>query len=323
VNPLGDAFAKVLAICIEMNGESFLDGFNTFDGGHQFHAVIGGIRFTTGEFFFMVFIAKNGTPTTGSWISLARAVCKNFNNIAHFCVKLTSMKFTPSLQKGHLVKRYKRFMADVLLPDGTTVTVHCPNSGSMKGLVDPGNPVWISESPNQGRKLRHTLEIIEVDGVKVGVNTHNPNLLVREALESGALGIAFRGEIRREVKYGENSRIDFLLEAGGGKPLYVEVKNVTLKEGELALFPDSVTERGKKHLEEMMNVVKEGARALMVYVIQRSDCEAFSLATDIDPQYAETLKKACAAGVEICAYQCRVDEEEIRVEKPIEIRIFE
>jgi sugar fermentation stimulation protein A len=233
------------------------------------------------------------------------------------------MKFTPPLQKGRLVKRYKRFLADVLLPDGTTVTVHCPNSGSMKGLVAPGNPVWISESPNLARRLRHTLEIIEVRGVKVGVNTQNPNLLVREALESGLLGISFRGEIRREVKYGANSRIDFLLEDGAGIPLYVEVKNVTLKEGNLALFPDSVTERGKKHLEEMMNVVKEGGRALMVYTIQRSDCEAFSVAEDIDPKYAETLKKACAAGVEVCAYQCHVDKEEIRVDKPIGLRIFE
>ncbi len=233
------------------------------------------------------------------------------------------MKFTPSLQKGRLVKRYKRFLADVLLPDGTTVTVHCPNSGSMKGLVNPSNSVWISESLNQLRRLKYTLEIIEVEGIKVGVNTHNPNLLVREALEAGVLNIPFRGEIRREVKYGANSRIDFLLEDQGGCPLYVEVKNVTLKEGGLALFPDSVTERGKKHLEEMMNVVKEGARALMVYIIQRSDCEAFSVAEEIDPKYAEALRRAHGLGVEVCAYQCHVDEQEIRVEKPIEIRIFE
>lgn len=229
----------------------------------------------------------------------------------------------PSLQKGHLVKRYKRFLADVLLPDGTTVTVHCPNSGSMKGLVSPGNPVWISESLNLTRRLKHTLEIIEVEGVKVGVNTHNPNLLVREALETGILDIPFQGEIKREVKYGVNSRIDFLLEDLDGKRLYVEVKNVTLKQGNLALFPDSVTERGKKHLEEMVNVVKEGARALMLYVIQRSDCEVFSVAEEIDPKYVEALQKARSAGVEVCAYQCHVDEMGIRVEKPIEIRIFE
>ncbi len=233
------------------------------------------------------------------------------------------MKFAPVLQKGHLVKRYKRFMADVLLPDGTTVTVHCPNSGFMKGLVDPGNPVWISRSPNEARRLKHTLEIVEVGGVKVGVNTQHPNLLVREALESGVLDIPFQGEIRREIKYGVNSRIDLLLEDLKGRPLYVEVKNVTLKEGSLALFPDSVTERGKKHLEEMMNVVKEGGRALMMYVVQRSDCESFSVARDIDPLYAEALGRAQAGGVELRAVQCVVDETEIKIDKPIDIRIFE
>ncbi|MEI8320705.1 MAG: DNA/RNA nuclease SfsA [Alphaproteobacteria bacterium] len=228
------------------------------------------------------------------------------------------MKFDTPLLRGTLIKRYKRFLADVMLPGHKVVTAHCPNPGSMKGLVEPGNPVWISEQFSPTRRLKYTLEIIQVEGALVGVNTHRPNALVHEALHEGTIHSLIAYEfIKEEVKYGQNSRIDLLLSGEDLPKAYVEVKNVTLKENGRALFPDSVTERGTKHLRELMNVVAENNRAVMLYVVQREDCDSFSIGSDIDPIYAKAFLEAMEKGVEVLAYSCIVAENAIRIHKPI------
>lgn len=231
------------------------------------------------------------------------------------------MKFEHTLIPGRLIKRYKRFLADVELENGDVVTAHCMNSGSMMGLKDPGNRVWISPATNPKAKLNWKWELVEVDGARVGINTGHPNKLAEEAIRAEHIPeLAGYQSIRREVKYGENSRIDLLLEDHASAPLaYVEVKNVTLKRGQEAEFPDAVTARGTKHLRELANVVNNGARGIMLYVAQRDDCTHFSIAGDIDPAYASALKDAMAAGVEVLAWSCTLSPEEIRIERPMEI----
>lgn len=221
------------------------------------------------------------------------------------------------LEKATLVKRYNRFLADVQ-KENDIVTVHCPNSGSMKGLTTPGNHVWISLSQNPNRKLKHTLEIIEVDGTLVGVNTHRTNQIVKEILEKKEIpNLGIYDEIHPEISYGSNSRIDFGLKTNGILHTYIEVKNVTLKDRDYALFPDAPTERGTKHIVNLMEAKSKGYRAIMFYVIQRSDCKKFSIANMIDPLYGKTLKKAVENGVEVMAYQCHVTPTQIQLSNSI------
>ncbi|MEQ8733429.1 MAG: DNA/RNA nuclease SfsA [Rhodospirillaceae bacterium] len=232
------------------------------------------------------------------------------------------MKFKSPLLKGTLVKRYKRFFADVALESGETVTAHCANSGSMLSVKPEGAPVWISPANNPKRKLQYTWEIVEIEGHKVGINTAHPNLIVSEAIEAGEIPeLAGYDSLRREVKYGQNSRIDALLEAEGKPSCYVEVKNVTMKRdltpSGKAEFPDSVTSRGAKHLVELADMVAEGHRAVMFYLVQRGDCFAFSVAGDIDPDYEAGLIAAMKAGVEVICYQCHVTPKEISISAPL------
>jgi sugar fermentation stimulation protein A len=217
----------------------------------------------------------------------------------------------PALYPGTLVKRYKRFLADIVLEDGTTVTVHCPNSGSMRGCADPGSRVYISRSSNPGRKFPFTWELVESDGFWAGINTGLPNRLVREAIENGtAAELQGYDSIRSEVPYGEHSRIDLLLESPGQR-CFVEVKNVTLVENVRALFPDAVTTRGQKHLNELMRVVREGDRGVIFFTVQRGDGTSVSPADSIDPEYGRLLRLAIKNGVEALAYRALVTPQEI------------
>ncbi len=231
------------------------------------------------------------------------------------------MKFATPLIEGRLIQRYKRFLADVRLADGSLVTVACPNTGTMLGLTAAGSRVYLSRSDSATRKYPHTWELIEVDGpagvTLVGINTGHPNGLVAEAIAASRIPLLAGYEgLRREVKYGRNSRIDILLEDASRPPCYVEVKNVHLgRVAGLAEFPDCRTERGVKHLAEMSDMVRAGARAVMVYLVQRQDCDRFAIARDIDPTYGEALDMAVAAGVETLAIACRLSAAEIVAER--------
>ncbi|NVK34031.1 MAG: DNA/RNA nuclease SfsA [Rhodobacteraceae bacterium] len=234
------------------------------------------------------------------------------------------MKFSAPLVTGRLVKRYKRFLADVILDsDGSEVTAHCANPGSMLGLKDPGSRVWLSISDNPNRKLKYSWEIMEADGALVGINTSHPNRLVEEALNSGMIpDLAGFASLRREVKYGKNSRIDILLEGKDGAKTYVEVKNAHLmRQPGLAEFPDSVTARGAKHLGELADMVRDGHRAVMVFLVQRTDCNELALAADIDPVYAAAFAAAKVAGVETYAVGCAITPEEIVVDKQVKLLV--
>jgi sugar fermentation stimulation protein A len=229
----------------------------------------------------------------------------------------------PPLVRGTLIQRYKRFLADVRLGDGRLVTAACPNTGSMLGLTAPGSSVWLSESDSPTRKYRHTWELVEADLGKgpalVGINTGHPNKLVAEAIAAERVkALAGYPVLRREVKYGRNSRIDLLLECARKGACYVEIKNVHLSRRHgLAEFPDCETERGAKHLAEMSDMVREGHRAVIVFLIQRSDARRFALARDIAPNFAAAFDAARAAGVEALALRCRMSPEEIVVDKPV------
>jgi sugar fermentation stimulation protein A len=227
------------------------------------------------------------------------------------------MIFDPPLLPGRLVRRYKRFLADVEL-EGRIETVHCANPGSMMGLAEPGSPVWLSRSANMARKLPLTWELVEVGGTLVGINTGYANRLAEEAIGLGLIpGLAGYPERRREVPYGAGSRIDFLL-TGPERPLcYVEVKSVTLARGEAAEFPDAVTARGTRHLQELVEMRRLGARSVMLFLAQRQDCSSFAAAGDIDPAYAAALGAASAAGVEILAFGCRVSCQGIELAGPL------
>ena len=233
------------------------------------------------------------------------------------------MRFKSPLLRGRLVKRYKRFLADVALDSGGMITATCSNTGSMLGLTEPGSVVWLSESDSPTRKYRHTWEMVEADlgkgPVMVGINTSHPNRIVEEAIRAGGIQeLAGFAGLRREVKYGVNSRIDLLLEDSAKGFCYVEVKNVHLsRQHGLAEFPDSVTERGAKHLDELSAMVSAGHRAVMVYLIQRPDAHRFSLAGDIDPAYSAAFAKARLAGVEALAFRCQLTPEDIRLDAAI------
>ena len=233
------------------------------------------------------------------------------------------MKFPEPLISGRLARRYKRFLADVELDDGEIVTAHCPNPGSMMGLAEPGMTVWLSRAQNPKRKLKYSWELVAADGTLVGINTGHPNGLVAEAIRAGAMPeLAGFEQLRQEVRYGKNSRIDILLENDAAAPCYVEVKNVHLRRSPgLAEFPDSVTARGAKHLVELGDMVEGGARAVMVYLVQRNDCETFKIAGDIDPNYEKALGVALERGVEALCYACNVTAEGIEVvlRLPVEV----
>lgn len=229
------------------------------------------------------------------------------------------MRFEDVLVPATLVRRYKRFLADVELETGEIVTAHCANSGSMMGLAVPGSRVWLSPNRNPKAKLDWRWEMEECEGVLVGINTSHPNRIVEEAVRAGRIAeLTGYESLRREVPYGKNSRIDLLLEGAKGT-CFVEVKNVTLRRGNKAEFPDAVTARGAKHLDELAEQVALGHRAVMLYLIQREDCEAFSVAADIDPAYAAALERALAAGVEAYAYACAMSPEEICIKCPVPV----
>lgn len=230
------------------------------------------------------------------------------------------MLFPAPLVRGTLVRRYNRFLSDVVLESGEVVTAHCANSGSMLGVCDPGAEVWLSASDKPGRRLRYSWEMIRADGGLVGINTMHPNRLAAEAVAEGRIPeLTGYPVLRREVRYGRNARIDLLLQGAGRPDCYVEIKNVHLKRGSAAAFPDAVTARGLKHLVEMAAVVAEGARAAMLYLVQRGDCTYFTLAGDIDPAYAAGLRQARAAGVEVLCYACTLSLDGIGVDRPLPV----
>jgi sugar fermentation stimulation protein A len=229
-----------------------------------------------------------------------------------------AMRFQHPLIQGELVKRYKRFLADVRLESGELVTAHTANSGSMKGLTDPGNPVYLSYHDKPGRKLKYSWEIVKVGEVAVGINTSLPNLLVAEAIGNGTIReLQGYSQLRREVKYGKNSRVDILLSDGKAGQCYVEVKNVTLVENDVAYFPDAVTERGRKHLVELMDMVGQGNRAVIFFVLQRRDGRYVAPADHIDPGYGKTLREAERHGVELLGYRAQVTPESIHLVESI------
>ena len=225
------------------------------------------------------------------------------------------MKFAKRLVEGRLIRRYKRFLADIQLADGV-ITAACPNTGSMMGCCDAGSRVWLSEHDSRTRKYRHTWELVEVEGVIVGINTGLPNALVAEAIGDGVIEeLAGYANVRREVAYGEEgSRVDLVLEGGRRKPCYVEVKNVTAAANAgVALFPDAVSERGSRHLRELMRLKRQGFRPVQLYCVQRGDVNEVRPADAIDYEYGQTLREALAAGVEVIAYRARVTPREIRL----------
>lgn len=218
------------------------------------------------------------------------------------------MRFADTLIPGRLQRRYKRFLADVELDDGSVVTAHTPNTGAMLGCAEPGSRVWLRNSANPARKYPLSWELVEtLSGVMVGINTGLANLLVREAIEAGLVSeLTGYERIRSEVKYGsENSRIDLLLSAQGRPDCYLEVKNVTLVEDGTAYFPDAVSARGSKHLRELTGMVESGARAVILFCVQRGDAKEVRAADHIDPLYGQTLRQALTRGVEALAYAAR------------------
>ncbi len=235
------------------------------------------------------------------------------------------MRFPSPLQRGRLVQRYKRFLADVALDSGETVTASCPNTGSMLGLTTPGARVWLSRSDSPTRKYPHTWEMVETDlgagASLVGINTGHPNRLVAEAIAGKRIRtLAGYASLRREVRYGEASRIDILLEDERKGRCYVEVKNVhMMRRAGLAEFPDCVTQRGAKHLRELAAMAGEGHRAVMLFLIQRTDAKRFTLASDLDPAYAEAFRLATEAGVESLAFRCRMSMAEIALDRAVRI----
>jgi sugar fermentation stimulation protein A len=235
------------------------------------------------------------------------------------------MRFSGPLIPATLLRRYKRFLADVELESGETITVHVANPGAMIGLMQPRSRVWLSKSGNAARKLPHSWELIEVDfgaGTElVGINTGHPNALVGEAIAAGAIPeLAGYASVRREVKYGRNSRIDFLLEDPARPPCYVEIKNVHLmRQPGLAEFPDSVTQRGAKHLDELAQIAAGGARAVMFFLIQIGSATRFALARDIDPAYGAAFDRARASGVEAIARRCLLSCECVEVGEAVPI----
>ncbi len=232
-----------------------------------------------------------------------------------------SVRFPHPLTEGRLVRRYKRFLADVTFADGTVETVHVANPGAMTGLAEPGMRVFLSRSANPKRKLPWSWELTEIDGAFIGINTGLPNRLAAEAIAAGVIA-ELRGyaEVRSEVAYGEGSRVDFVLSGQGRTDAYVEVKNAhLLRIARLAEFPDSVTVRGARHLSELARVAKAGRRAVMLHVIQRTDADRFAISRDLDPGYGAAHDAAREAGVEVIAYACDISPAEITIARRIPV----
>ena len=232
------------------------------------------------------------------------------------------MDFPSPLQRGTLTARYKRFFADVTLDDGREIIAHCPNPGAMLGLNTPGVPAWVSASADPKRKLPWTLELVEADGGLVGINTLHPNRLVAEALAADAIP-EFTGYAshRREVRYGANSRVDFLLEAPGRAPCWLEIKNCHLMRSPgLAEFPDCVAARSTRHLGDLEEMVARGDRAAVLFVVQRTDCHGFAAAADCDPAFARALARVRDKGVEVYVYACEIGLTGVRLARRIELR---
>ena len=227
------------------------------------------------------------------------------------------MKFKGRLLQGSLVKRYKRFFVDIKYKN-KIITGHCPNSGSMMGLLNLGNKIWFSESDNLNRKLKYTLEIIEVEKKMVGINTLLTNKIVLEALNCKKINSLIKfNDIKTEVKFSNNTRFDFLL-LNNKEKCFLEVKNVTLVRGKkMAEFPDAITSRGTKHLNELCNAKKKGYQSYILYLIQREDCDSFKIAKDIDKKYKTAFDKALKSGVKILCYDCKLSNEEIKFNNQI------
>lgn len=235
------------------------------------------------------------------------------------------MRFEPALEEVRLTRRYKRFLADVVFPDGRHLTVHCPNTGSMLGCADPGMRVWLSQAANPLRKYAWTWELVEaLPGVLVGIHTGRTNALVREAILAGVIPEAEGyGGLKGEVMAGDGFRVDFLLSGHAARPdCYLEVKNVTaaVQDG-VALFPDAVSERASRHLRELMAKVRAGQRAMLCFCVQRDDVLEVRPADAIDPVYGRTLREAVAAGVEVLAYVARMSPAEATLYRPVPVRL--
>lgn len=230
------------------------------------------------------------------------------------------MQFTPPLQSAILIKRYKRFLADVVTPDGRELTLHCPNTGAMTGCATPGDTVWYSTSDNPKRKYAHTWELTQTQrGAIICVNTLRANILAKEAILAGSIvELSGYNTLKTEVKYGEEkSRIDIMLQAKERQNCYIEVKSVTLAENESGYFPDAVTERGQKHLRELMSVAAAGDRAVILFAVLHSAIDRFSPAHHIDARYAQLLIEAQTKGVEILVYKAELSTEMMTLNKPI------
>jgi sugar fermentation stimulation protein A len=231
------------------------------------------------------------------------------------------MNFENQLIPGVLIKRYKRFFVDIKIKD-KTITAHCPNTGSMMGLLNEGNKVWVTKTDNEKRKLKYTLQIVEKNGQKVGVNTHLTNKIVKEGLENNFFKeFEKKTIIKAEEKFKSNTRFDFLL-SSNGKKTFIEVKNVTLsRKKNLAEFPDSVTTRGAKHIIELIDAVKQGYKSYLIFVVQREDCKIFKIAEDIDPEYSKLLTIALKNKVKILCYDCKFSTKGIKLNKQIKLQI--
>lgn len=234
------------------------------------------------------------------------------------------MQFTPSLQRATLVQRYKRFLADVITPDGTELTLHCPNTGAMTGCATPGDTVWYSTSENSKRKYPHTWELTQTQtGALICVNTLWANRLTKEAIEQGRVSeLSGYSTLRSEVKYGaERSRIDFMLQADSRPDCYIEVKSVTLAEKDFGYFPDAITERGQKHLRELMSVAAEGKRAVIFFAVLHSAITRFSPARHIDAKYAQLLFEAQRKRVEILVYKAELSADSMTLIEPLTVTL--
>jgi len=230
------------------------------------------------------------------------------------------MKFKDKLVHGYLISRYKRFLADVRLDDDTEVVAHCTNSGTMKSCLENGAEVYLTPVNDPKRRTKFTWEMIKINGDWVGINTGNPNKLAFEAISAGIIPeLQGYTTVKREVKYGD-SRFDIFAENETEK-CFIEVKNVTMKVGNYALFPDAVTTRGQKHLKTLMEVKAEGMRAVMLYIVQRCDVDVFAPATEIDPDYEKALKTAFNAGVEVIVMQAKVTPDKIELLRKIPAEI--
>jgi len=230
------------------------------------------------------------------------------------------MEFDRPLVRAALIRRYKRFLADVTLEDGREVTAHCANPGAMTGVADPGAVVWLEPNDDPKRKLKFSWKLVELSGGHLaGIDTGVPNRVVGAALRAGGMPeLAAYGSVRAEVTYGEKSRVDFLLTQPGEPDLYLEVKNVHLRRtGDLAEFPDSVTTRGARHLDELAAMVGKGHRACLFYFVQRDDCARYGVAGDIDPGYAAAAERAKAVGVEVLCYRARLSRRGVWLDRPL------